>query len=463
MIEPGIPVERRVQLPERPAVVPISTQTWRCPSPRPAVTSTTVGCSDGNCYGAVVELRTLCVERYKGYAQKAELQLAPLTILVGPNNSGKTALAQAIQLMAGGLAPAENDTAEPLPLESGGIKHGDRFADLVTGRSVHGRLQIAATWTDETGELSWSATLQDVVAPPRPSKRQISEWQLASDVDQLALHKTGFDDRSDYNISFSGTARLHRQFRWRGLIPGESNKLDAWAETRLGALQAWALGVRHLQCPRRLVHLPFVTPESVPATLGPEGEHAPYMLAADDELRKSVQQWYRIAFRETLDVVAQGTYSQLMARAPAHGDNVPLTHSGRGLSQVLPVVVMALTAREAGPGVDVIEHPEAELHPAAHAHVADLLLHNLPGPMRPLVVETHSEMLLLRARRWVAERRLPSKDVLIYWVQTEPASGSTLRKIRINNDGELDDWPDGVFIEDYEEILAIRRAARSRQ
>ena len=356
----------------------------------------------------------------------------------------------------------ENDTAEPLPLESGGIKHGETFADLVTGRSVHGRLHMAATWADDTSELSLSATLQDVVAPPRPSTRQISEWQLASGSNQIALHKTGFDDRSDYDVSVSGTVQLRRQLRWRGLIPGQSSELADWAETRLGALQAWAVGVRHLQCPRRLAHSPFFTPESVPAALGPDGEYAPSMLAANDELRKSVQQWYRTAFRETLDVVAQGTYSQLVARAPAQGGNVPLTQSGRGLSQVLPVVVMALTAREAGPGVDVIEHPEAELHPAAHAHVAELLLRNLPGPMRPIVVETHSEMLLLRARRWVAERRLPSEDVLIYWVQTEPGIGSTLRKIRINDNGELAEWPDGVFIEDYEEILAIRRAARTR-
>ena len=361
------------------------------------------------------------------------------------------------------MAPVENDAPEPLPLESGGIKHGDTFADLVTGRSVHGRLQLAATWADETSELSWSATLQDVVAPPRPSARQISDWQLDSGTDQLALHKTGFDDRSDYNISFSGTAQFHRQFRWRGLIPGKSNKLAAWVETRLDALQEWALGVRHLQCPRRLAHLPFITPESAPATLGPVGEHAPEMLAASDELRQSVQQWYRTAFRQTLEIIAQGTYSQLMARAPAHGGNVPLTQSGRGLSQVLPVVVMALTARDAGPGVDVIEHPEAELHPAAHAHVADLLLRNLAGRMRPLLVETHSEMLLLRARRWVAERRLPSDNVIVYWIQTEPMTGSTLRRIRISDDGELDDWPDGVFIEDYEEILAIRRAALARQ
>jgi predicted ATPase len=122
---------------------------------------------------------------------------------------------------------------------------------------------------------------------------------------------------------------------------------------------------------------------------------------------------------------------------------------------------MALTARAAGAGVDIIEHPEAELHPAAHGHLAELLLENLAGPARPLVVETHSEMVLLRARRWIAEGRLPAADVLIYWVHAEPRAGSILQKIRINKNGELDRWPDGVFIEDYEEILAIRRAARA--
>ena len=125
-------------------------------------------------------------------------------------------------------------------------------------------------------------------------------------------------------------------------------------------------------------------------------------------------------------------------------------------------MVTALSARHAGPGVDVIEHPEAELHPAAHADIAELLLDNLGGTARPLIVETHSEMILLRTRRWIAERRLSAEKVLVYWVHTAPGRGSLLQKIRIRDTGEMETWPNGVFIEDYEEILAIRRAARRR-
>ena len=409
-----------------------------------------------------MELRKLGIERYKGYTRWAEVQLAPLTILVGPNNSGKTALAQAIQLLAGGLTPSGSDVSEPLPLDSGGIRHGETFEDLVTGRTVHGQLRMSATLMDDTGETSLSATIRNVVTPGRPSARQIAEWRLASGGNEIVAKRQGFDDRSDYLVAVSGAARQPWQLEWRGLLPSQPDNLAGWAEARVHALRSWARGVRHLRCPRSLRASPFRTPENPPKVLGPNGRDTPLVLAADHKLRESVRKWYRNAFGETIDVEAQGIYSELVAGSPARDGNVRLEQSGRGLSHVLPVVVMALTAKAAGPGVDVIEHPEAELHPAAHAEIAELLLDNLPGPIRPVVVETHSEMMLLRARRWIAEGQLPAENVLVYWIHTEPGSGSIPRKITINERGEMDSWPDGVFIEDYEEILAIRRAARAK-
>ena len=407
-----------------------------------------------------MELRKFGIERYKGYAEPAEVELAPLTILVGANNSGKTALAQAIQLLAGGLVSSGKDTPEPLPLESGGIHHGETFEDLVTGRRVHGQLLLSATLADNNSELSLSATVRNVVSTPRPSERQISNWSLRSDGHEVVVERQGFDERSPYTVLVSGTAQDPRQIAWRGLIPRQPNNLANWVGAQVNALRAWALGVRHLQCPRSLLESPFTMAEHSPLVLGPNGRNAPLALAADDELRESVREWYRRTFGVSIDVVAQGSYSELVAQALAPDANVQLVQSGRGLSHVLPVVVTALTARKAGPGVDVIEHPEAELHPAAHADIAELLLDNLAGSARPMVVETHSEMVLLRARRWVAEGRLPAENILVYWVHAEPGRGSILRKITINESGEMDSWPDGVFIEDYEEILSIRRAAR---
>ncbi|MCG8555381.1 MAG: DUF3696 domain-containing protein [Proteobacteria bacterium] len=77
-------------------------------------------------------------------------------------------------------------------------------------------------------------------------------------------------------------------------------------------------------------------------------------------------------------------------------------------------------------------------------------------------METHSELLLLRARRWVAEGRLVPEQVAVHWIDESSKGGTTARQIKITDEGDVEDWPEGVFYEDYEEILAIRRASRTR-
>ena len=77
------------------------------------------------------------------------------------------------------------------------------------------------------------------------------------------------------------------------------------------------------------------------------------------------------------------------------------------------------------------------------------------------VVETHSEGLLLRVRRRVAEGAFDPSDLAVYFVD-RTAGGSFIRAIQVNRDGELSEWPEGVFLGSYHEVLAIQRAIRSR-
>ena len=410
-----------------------------------------------------MELRSLSVERYKGYAEPTILELAPLTILVGANNAGKSALAQAGQLVAGGLAAVDRGTREPLPLESGGIQHGDTFEDLVTGRSAHGRVGLGVSLVTGGSELSFHSTVQNVVAPDQTSARRIVKWQMASGGGTIHAERLSLDESPNYRVSLTGGTAQIRPLLWRGLLPLEPRSLAPWVGASVGTLRSWARGVRHLRCPRTLIPSPFPTGGPAPPELGVDGRNAPLILAADDQLRDAVRSWYRDAFGVSLEIRAQGAYSELVVGGSAWHSDVQLGHSGAGLAQALPVVVAVLTAANEGPGVDVIEHPEAELHPAAHAAIAELLLSCLPGPERPVIVETHSEMLLLRARRWIAEGRLSPDQVLIYWINRDFERGSMIRKIRITEDGGVDGWPDDVFIETYEEVLAIRRAGRKNR
>lgn len=407
-----------------------------------------------------MRLQKLTIEHYKGYRERTEFELAPLTILVGPNNAGKSALAQAVQLFAGGLATPQSG-GEPLPLESGGIRHANTFVDLVAGRSAHGRVEVGATFAFQGRELSLSASVQNVVSPDQNSERQIREWRITSGGGQIRAERVSLDKHSEYRLSVTGRPDpVIRTIRWRGLLPVELGDVPPWFARNAATLRNWAGGVRHLKCPRTLAASPFLADGPAPTELGVDGTNAPLILASDEPLREAVRDWYRDAFGVRLDIRPQGAYLDLVVRGSVVGADVQIAQSGAGLAQVLPVAVAALTAGNEGPGVEVIEHPEAELHPAAHGAVAELLLSHLPGAERPVIVETHSEMLLLRARRWVAEGRLPADHIVIYWVNRDSDNGARLRKIRITEEGDVDGWPENVFIEEYEELLAIRRASR---
>ncbi len=237
----------------------------------------------GGYHVVAVELRRFSLERYKGYAQRADVELAPLTILVGPNNSGKTALAQAIQLLAGGLAPPDGEAREPLPLESGGLRHGETFEDLVTGRPVHGQLQLSITLAGEGGESSLSATVRNVVAPGQTPERQISDWRLQSNGDEMAAERQGFGESSDYRISQPGKQRPVRPVVWRGLLPKQPHPFAPSIDPKVDALRTWAAGVRHIdgvsarrpprelpgrgrRCGRDRAHRAWSRPGSAPST-----------------------------------------------------------------------------------------------------------------------------------------------------------------------------------------------------
>jgi hypothetical protein len=106
-------------------------------------------------------------------------------------------------------------------------------------------------------------------------------------------------------------------------------------------------------------------------------------------------------------------------------------------------------------GVDhfLYTFPESELHPSTHGAMAE----SFASMFEPVVVVTHSEIIVLRLRRMVAEGRLSPEQITITWVG---AKGDAHMKITVDSEGEVSDWPEGVFSEDFKEVTAIRRAQR---
>lgn len=135
---------------------------------------------------------------------------------------------------------------------------------------------------------------------------------------------------------------------------------------------------------------------------------------------------------------------------------VNLADVGTGLAQALPLIVQRHLHSGTDPFLEIVEQPELHLHPTAHGALADLyILAAARGGS--FLVETHSENFTLRVRRRIAERKLglAADQVAIYWIDGEP---TTVKRITIDEAGEVDFWPEGVFSEDFKEVQLIRRA-----
>ena len=138
-----------------------------------------------------------------------------------------------------------------------------------------------------------------------------------------------------------------------------------------------------------------------------------------------------------------------------------LTHVGVGVSQVLPILVMALLAEE--DDVIILEQPELHLHPRVQSRLADFFV-TMNALGKQCIVETHSEYLINRLRYLVAKSddRKIAEDTLIYFVEKE-AGHSVYREITINKYGVIEEWPKGFFDEGERLAASIVRAAMEKK
>ena len=217
-----------------------------------------------------------------------------------------------------------------------------------------------------------------------------------------------------------------------------------------------------------------------PADVGLKGEYTAAVLDANKRVKVSywnpelgrvvegtlseaVQFWMRLlGLAESVQTEEAGKLGHILKLRET---NVPkdldLTNVGVGVSQVLPILVMAFLAR---PGSTLIyEQPEIHLHPKIQSQIADFFLGVVQCGKR-CIVETHSEYLVSRLRRRIAECRddeLSRKVSILFVEKTD--SVSSFRKVAINKFGAVLDWPDGFFDQGQLEAEMIIDAAMRKR
>lgn len=398
------------------------------------------------------------VRDYKPFRGESKADLAPLTVVFGPNGSGKSALIRLPVLLSAALRPT-SDAGPGLPFVSRGIHFGSSLLDFCHGGTPTG-FDVAVGFGASRLHVSIGKAPGGQAHVP---DQRVESWTWTSGGRETSVR---WDGKSRRYQSAAGNVT-----GFRGLVP-----VVPLPESR-SAFDVGDLAplVEHLGSRRDVGDTRFVAVGPRPVwDVGPDGADTAKVLASLAAFdRGGVLDQIKAAVAVVLgmeldlqEVQAGGTagYS-IAARRSGRATWRPLQELGTGLAHALPVIVQQCAATAVGPGdrppgILVVEEPESHLHPAAQAELADVLLATGRTGRCQCLVETHSETLILRLQRRVAEEPSLADSVSLIYIDDEGAA-TRPRALRVSPNGEVPDWPEGWFDAALREAQAMHAARRA--
>ena len=415
----------------------------------------------------------ISVAGFKSISQKQSIEIRPLTILAGANSSGKSSMMQPLLLLKQTL----EETYDPGALLLNGPNVKFASVDQLLSRMGRGK-------TSHTFEVGISVGLDTAFSL---CFRKRSGGGI--DIQQATFLDHGFAVNLRLGMTREEILSVIPSFlrRFHGTLSEMEEINREWAVVRSRCFLALALRSEDGQLGppfppfddfdaspravigahiRRLIHLPGLrgNPErtypvtavgrtfpgtfekyvaSVIAQWQTEKDHDKREQLSKD-LEKLRLTWKVMAkpINDTQVELQVGRLSQI-TKGRAR-DLVNIADVGLGISQVLPVLV-ALQVAEPEQLV-YLEHPELHLHPRAQFAMAQILASAADRGVR-VVVETHSDLLLLGLRALVAEGKLASEKVKLHWFKRDSIGNTKVSSADLDEIGAFGEWP-----EDFAEV-----------
>ncbi len=348
-----------------------------------------------------------------------KLPLADLTLLSGSNASGKSSVLQALVLLHQTMR--EHEWSTRLVLNGDALKLGT-VADVVD--KEHGRRNFEISLTADDHSVRWSFS------------GERSEMSLA--VDLIAVDGAASNDPAKLQYLLPSTddesvISLARRLR----------RLTYLTAERIGPREFYPLEDRQIA-----------------TVVGPAGEHAVSLLhLGRDELvlaelaidgvpptrLRQVEARMKVFFPGcglAVDQVPRVNAVTLGLRTSDDTDFHRPIHVGFGLTQVLPIVVAALSADKGD--LLLIENPEVHLHPAGQALMGQFLAEVARAGVQ-VIVETHSDHILNGIRRAVKAERLTPEQVALHFFRPRITEQAQAISPQLDKFGNIDVWPEGFF------------------
>ena len=184
------------------------------------------------------------------------------------------------------------------------------------------------------------------------------------------------------------------------------------------------------------------------------------MVPIEDRISKWLQEM-ELAHSFSLNWANQSTteYETRIQKSQA-SPIVNLVDMGYGLGQFLPVLFLCYYAPEGS--TLILEHPSIHLHPKVQSQLADLLIEVVTERKLQILVESHSEHLLNRLQRRVAEEKIAADQTALYFCRNDEGV-SNIERLKMDEYGNITNWPENFFGDEMGDLFAMTKAQRERQ
>ncbi len=401
-------------------------------------------------------LNKISFKNYKLFKEKQTLKLKPITILIGKNNSGKSAVLKLMTLIEGALGGKSDNVFE---LKNDDVSSGDKYKDLIYGkfgRAIELELHQEDIVNEKVDILNVEVSVDIDANIPVLENWSLKEFLKNDELEELLnfqrINKTNYfnevDDK-EYLCEFIGIYLANYFYKEKPDSSGTIYKIPFFKTDFIGSIRENSKQDYRLN--------------PVNAKSHPDGRYLYDFLirdylTTDKKYFSKISEWIKTKFQgwELYIDVDSEPYHIELRKGKLY---VNLTETGMGIGQSLPLITRAYKPCDEETLI-IIEEPESHLHPFAHAQLAQLFAESIKEDKnKKYLIETHSQNFILRLRRLVAEGYLNENDLGIYYVEfDEESNEGNLREIKVDDGGGVDWWPDTIFSETSVETRAIYNA-----
>ncbi len=449
-------------------------------------------------------LKELALKNFKLWKSVDAMRLAPITGLFGTNSSGKSSILQALLLLKQTLESSDRSLSLHLGGERDYVELGS-FRDVIWAHKEDAPLSFAFRW-----ELAKELAIKD---PENPTAQllQGKEMTFATEIDspdgeKLRVRRLGYkmsgknftltrkEKSNQYKLSptqqgegFRFIRTLGRSwdlpapFKFHG-FPDQAityYQNSAFLPDLQRELEEQFSRLYYLGPLREYPKRRYVWSGSEPVDVGRRGERAVDAILAARERDKYISRgphkhrwtldrmladWLEkmdLIYDFSVDRIAKGgSIYEVRVQKEYGSAKVLLTDVGFGVSQVLPVLVLCYYVEEGS--TLLFEQPEIHLHPSVQSSLADLFIDVAKHRNIQIIVESHSEHLLNRLQRRMAEEEVCQDDLALYFCETGK-NEAKLRPLETDSFGNIKNWPKDFFGNRFGEAAARQEAALQRK